>query len=271
MTQSEPIHIVSLGAGVQSSTMALMFAKGELTPMPDGAIFADTGAEPQYVYDWLDWLETQLPFPVHRVMHKEGLQESITENLEAGKFVSVPFFTESISGGGLLRRQCTREFKLKPLTRKIRELVGLKYRQKAPKKILAVSYIGISLDESIRMKPSREHWIKHEWPLVDNRMRRLDCLAWMQKNGYPEPGRSACTFCPYHSDSEWSDLKNNHPEDFQSAVKIDEMIRDGVRGTKEKLYLHRSHVPLTEADFATPEDRGQLTMFNDECEGMCGV
>ena len=49
------------------------------------------------------------------------------------------------------------------------------------------------------------------------------------------------------------------------------MIRDGVRGTKEKLYLHRSHVPLTEADFATPEDRGQLTMFNNECEGMCGV
>ena len=61
------------------------------------------------------------------------------------------------------------------------------------------------------------------------------------------------------------------PEDFQSAVKIDEMIRGGVRGTKEKLYLHRSLVPLTDADFATAEDRGQLTMFNDECEGMCGV
>ena len=60
-------HIISLGAGVQSSTMALMAAKGEITPMPDAAIFADTGWEPKYVYDWLDWLETQLPFPVHRV------------------------------------------------------------------------------------------------------------------------------------------------------------------------------------------------------------
>ena len=225
------IHIVSLGAGVQSSTMALMFAKGELSPMPDGAIFADTGAEPQYVYDWLDWLETQLPFPVYRVVHKEGLLEGIKSSFKGERLAAAPFFTESKGGGGMLRRQCTREYKVFPITRKLRELVGLKYRQKAPKKTLVTQYIGISLDESIRMKPSREHWIQHEWPLVDNRMRRLDCLGWMQKNGYPEPGRSACTFCPYHSDAEWSDLKNNHPEDFQSAVEIDEMIRGG--GTRD--------------------------------------
>ena len=40
-----PIHIISLGAGVQSSTMALMAACGEITPMPQCAIFADTQAE----------------------------------------------------------------------------------------------------------------------------------------------------------------------------------------------------------------------------------
>ena len=60
-------HIISLGAGVQSSTMALMAKHGEITPMPDCAIFADTQAEPQKVYDWLDYLEKQLPFPVYRV------------------------------------------------------------------------------------------------------------------------------------------------------------------------------------------------------------
>ena len=60
-------HYISLGAGVQSSTMALMFACGELTPMPDAAIFADTKAEPQSVYHWLTWLQKRLPFPVHIV------------------------------------------------------------------------------------------------------------------------------------------------------------------------------------------------------------
>ena len=60
-------HFISLGAGVQSSAMAFMAAHGEITPMPEAAIFADTQAEPQSVYDWLDWLEKQLPFPVYRV------------------------------------------------------------------------------------------------------------------------------------------------------------------------------------------------------------
>jgi len=61
------LTVISLGAGVQSSTMALMAAHGEITPMPDYAIFADTQAEPSHIYSWLDWLETQLPFPVLRV------------------------------------------------------------------------------------------------------------------------------------------------------------------------------------------------------------
>jgi len=33
--------------------MALMAARGDITPMPDCAIFADTGWEPNAVYEWL--------------------------------------------------------------------------------------------------------------------------------------------------------------------------------------------------------------------------
>lgn len=64
---SKTVHFISLGAGVQSSTMALMAAHGELHPMPEGAIFADTQDEPQEVYDWLAELQRHLPFPIHRV------------------------------------------------------------------------------------------------------------------------------------------------------------------------------------------------------------
>ena len=65
----QPIDVISLGAGVQSTTMVLMAAHGELTPMPRAAIFADTGAEPRAVYEHLDWLRSPnvLPFPVHVV------------------------------------------------------------------------------------------------------------------------------------------------------------------------------------------------------------
>ena len=78
--KTEPtLRILSLGAGVQSSTMALMAAHGEL-PRPNCAIFADTGDEPAAVYRWLDYLESIVcnplrvdnSFPIYRVKHKSG-------------------------------------------------------------------------------------------------------------------------------------------------------------------------------------------------------
>lgn len=269
----KPLRVISLGAGVQSSALALMFAEGFLEPMPDCAIFADTGAEPAHVYFWLNSLEAMLPFPVHRVMWKNGLTQNIIESIDGQRFAVAPFFTESDGKrGGMLRRQCTREFKIQPITKKLRELVGLAPRQRAPKNsILAISYIGISLDESVRMKPSRLPWIEHRWPLVDIRMRRLDCIEWMQSHGYPTPHRSACSYCPYHSDAEWRELKKSAPRDFEAAVRIDKLIRGGVRGTKQKLYLHRSLKPLDSIDFRNASDHGQASLFNEDCDGLCGV
>ena len=52
------LRVLSLGAGVQSSTLALMIEKGEI-PMVEAAIFADTGGEPAVVYKWLDWLSAE--------------------------------------------------------------------------------------------------------------------------------------------------------------------------------------------------------------------
>ena len=268
------INVLSLGAGVQSSTLALMFADKRMQqPMPDAAIFADTGGEPAYVYTWLDWLETMLPFPVHLVMWKDGLTANIKDSIAGQRFAGAPFYTESDGKReGQLRRQCTREFKVQPITRKLREMVGLEPGQRAKKgAILATQYIGISYDEVIRMRPSRSPWIKHEWPLVELGMHRQDCLDWMDARGYPRPGRSACTSCPYHSDHEWYDLKSNHPEDFAAAVEIDQLIRDGVRGTTQQLYLHRKLKPIDEVRFDTAAAAGQADMFNEDCEGMCGV
>ena len=48
------MRILSLGAGVQSSTLLLMAVHGELEL--DRAIFADTQWEPAAVYSWLETL-----------------------------------------------------------------------------------------------------------------------------------------------------------------------------------------------------------------------
>ena len=43
------LKVLSLGAGVQSSTLAFMYDLGEIGPMPDFAVFADTMAEPVFL------------------------------------------------------------------------------------------------------------------------------------------------------------------------------------------------------------------------------
>lgn len=272
------IHIISLGAGVQSSTMALMAAAGELTPMPDCAIFADTQAEPKYVYEWLDWLTKQLPFPVHIVTAGDLRQMTIDScgpNKDKARFASAPFYVDANgSREGMLRRQCTREFKVAPITKKVRELCGLVPRQRAPKgEILAKQWIGISCDEAQRMKPPREKYIEHIWPLIDIGMYRLDCLEWMKARGYPEPKKSACTFCPYRDDKGWLEMKRHDPSSWVDALVIDQHIRDGATGMRDRnqLYLHRSLQPLGEIDLARTSNDAQIDMFGNECEGMCGV
>jgi hypothetical protein len=269
------ITIISLGAGVQSTTMALMAAHGEITPMPDGAIFADTQSEPKAVYEHLRWLMSPnvLPFPVH-IVTAGNLREQIILAMRGAARMDArpPFFTLS---GGMLNRQCTQDFKLIPIQRKVRELIGLRPRQRGPKQPVVEEWIGISTDEAMRVKPSRLSYVTRRWPLMEQGMSRQNCLEWLERNGYPRPPKSACTFCPFHDNAQWRALRNGDPLSWAEAVEIDETIRPGMPGPRrpagERWFVHRDRVPLADVDLSTAEERGQLNLFNNECEGMCGV
>ena len=268
------LRIISLGAGVQSTTMALMAAHGEIEPMPDCAIFADTGAEPKAVYEHLHWLmsDNVLPFPVY-VVSAGNLKDHVAADRPRGKYlkVDIPAYVQAPDGSqALINRSCTRDFKIVPIRRKVRDLLGLNGKR-SPKEPICEQWIGISIDEASRMKPSREPWQQMRWPLIEKSMSRGDCLRWMERNDYPRPPKSSCTFCPFHSDRQWRDLT---PEEFSEAVEIDRRLRSrppNAYRTKGVLFLHRSCKPLAEVDFSTAEERGQLNLFNNECEGMCGV
>ena len=259
------IRVLSLGAGVQSTTMALMAAKGEL-PMPDCAIFADTQWEPKHVYAHLDWLEGKLPFPVHRVTGGSLKDDTVRRGrADGGRVAAIPWHGLMPNGTRSMgRRQCTNEYKLRPLQRKVVELLG--GRPKAGCEM----WIGISTDEAGRMKPSRVGYIVNRWPLIDLGMSRNSCIAWMEKNGYPRPPKSSCLGCPFHSDNEWRIIKSGPVDEWEETVAIDKAIRNQPK-MKMQQFMHRSCKPLDEVDFSTLEDHGQVNMFNNECEGMCGV
>lgn len=291
---NEPQHWLSLGAGVQSSTLALMAAAGEVGPMPTGAIFADTQDEPASVYRWLDWLEKQLPFPVHRVtagrLSDSALKMRVTADGRKYSKTNIPFFTLSARGevGKIMHRSCTADYKIVPIIKHLRQQIGpalVRRWQAAAKKLsaagaepmpLAVQWIGISMDEMSRMKKSRDPWAECRWPLIEMRMTRHACLEWMQARGYPTPPRSSCVYCPYHRNSEWRRLQTEEPEEFAKAVEFEKSIQ-AAKATTENFastpYLHRSCKPLDSIDFRSDVERGQGVFewgFADECEGMCG-
>jgi hypothetical protein len=274
---SEPIHIISLGAGVQSSTMALMAAAGEITPMPQCAIFADTQAEPASVYKWLDWLEKQLPFPVHRVtagsLEAEALRMKTTKDGRVFARTDIPFFTKSADGelGKITHRSCTADYKIKPIMKAARKIGGIKRGQKT---VGVIQWIGISTDEKLRMKESRDPWAKSRWPLIELRMSRACCLRWMEQHGYPQPPRSSCVFCPFHNNAEWRRLQVEEPGEFAKAVEFEKKVQ-AVKAATDNFdttpYLHKRCKPLDSVDFRSDIERGQKTLdWQDECTGYCG-
>lgn len=275
------LRVLSLGAGVQSTTLALMAAHGEITPMPDCAIFADTGWEPRAVYKHLDRLEALLPFPVYRV-RRASLREDCLRNargeIKNGKCSTLPAFSRGKDGRAApIIRQCTRDYKIDPIIRKERELLGVKPGRRVPREALVEQWMGISTDEYLRAKPSKERWIMARWPLLENRMSRHDCLLWLSRHGYPEPAKSACIGCPYHSDAMWREMRDHDPASWADAVEFDAAIRNGFKGSRGQLFLHRSLVPLDQVDLSTAAERGQPDLFasfalTNFCEeGMCGV
>ena len=269
--RKKTLTVISLGAGVQSSTMAIMAAKGDF-PNVDCAIFADTGYEPKAVYTYLNFLSNILPYPIFKV-RKGNIRDDMLAAKGTTNFVVAPFFTQNKITGkkGMVMRQCTNDYKIQPIRTKIRELCGVKKGKHFPKDKYVEQWIGISTDEIQRMKPARDKYILNRHPLIEMKMSRQDCIDWMKKNEFPLPEKSACIFCPYHNDNFWYEMKKNNRSEFDEAVEIDKFIRKGNDKLTSELYLHRSLKPLDEVEFNKKETDKQLDMFNNECEGMCGV
>jgi len=266
----EEFTYLSLGAGVQSSALLVMSALGLYDcPRADLAVFADVGDEPQWVYDYLR--DHLVPFgdkhgiPVETTQYGHLSKDYLSA--DGRSFASPPLFLVGPNGEhGMLRRQCTEKYKIRPIHRHIRQHLGYKPRQRVKEKVLSLH--GISVDEAHRMRTSPTKWVQLGYPLVDANLNRSQCEAIVVGAGLPKPERSACVFCPFHSDVYWNELKTQHPNEFGRAIEFDKAIRH-VKGRRGIGYLHASRKPLAEVDFKP--NRDQVDMFGNDCSGVCGV
>jgi hypothetical protein len=291
------LNILNLGAGIQSTSLYLMSMIGfepDYIPLFDYAIFADTQEEPEEVYRHLEWLKSIGGPPILTdTAGKLGDDLAHGSSFTGQRFASIPAYTASEEGGdeGQTKRQCTSEYKIQVIDRVIRrQIMGIEKGKHFPKKEFHVNqHIGLSFDEAKRRAKVIARYYAHPWasahfPLFDLFITRAECREWLDGQHIPhQVPRSACVFCPYHSNAEWRRLRDTDPVGWDRAVEIDESLRrEGSivnRNLDQKLYLHRSCVPITMANIDTPDpkfSRNRLSfsgigVAEQECEGMCGI
>ncbi len=271
---------LSLGGGVQSTALALMVAKNPEVleklgyPLPRHIIFADTGAEPQYTLENVE--------NVFRICKAAGLETytvrdsttilDLVPESSGGGIATPPYYTrDKFNNVGRLQRQCTGQYKIEPITQKQRELLGYKKGERIPKGVSADIWIGISVEEARRAKPSELRWLIKRYPLIDLRLNRTACGIYAYKILGYKVEKSSCFFCPFRHPEGWISMKENHPEEFERAVEFDERIRnlkDMGKGVKNPCYVHRSAYPLKDV---VGKD-SQMSLFNqeqEECSGGC--
>jgi 3'-phosphoadenosine 5'-phosphosulfate sulfotransferase (PAPS reductase)/FAD synthetase len=278
-------RILNLGAGTQSSVIYLMMCRGEL-PRAEVAIFADTQWEPKEVYTHLQWLEERGDIPIAKVTRgnlRDDALDFMTQRSSADgkRYASMPLFVFNPDNSrGMLNRQCTGEYKIEIIERYIRrEVLGMEHGERVPVKKLHVNQVfGMSFDEMSRMRRPAHRWITNEYPLIDMKMRRQQVIEWAERYypGHRFP-RSACIGCPYRTNREWREMRDERPSEWHDAIDFDNAIRDRdrerqrERATEHSMpYLHRSCRPLDQAYLDDDQYEFAFGMEN-ECEGMCGV
>ena len=257
-------HFISLGLGVQSTTMFYMAALGEIEPRPKAAIFADPGSEREQSYVTLGHLQEhgdKVGIPVYVVRGGNLFEEMIRKSSP-----SAPLFIRKTDGTrGMFPRQCTYNYKIRPINRLFRSHFG------ASAKSPVVSWIGISLDEVQRMKSSRDKFQILRYPLVEKRMTRADCYLWLAKHNFPIPVSSACIGCPYLKDSDFAKLSD---AEVEYLADWEDRLHERFKGEHDRYanaYIHKSLRPFRERpwlDSVNP-DQGKLELEFDDKDSLC--
>ena len=243
------MRVISYGGGVQSTALCVLATQGKIGHV-DAALFSNVGDDSEhpdtvtYVRDiMIPWGKTKgLDIQeLHRIK-RDGTHETLYQRLMRKDSRSLPIPVRMGDTGAPGTRNCTADFKIKVISRWLREH-GVK--KTAP----ATTLIGFSLDEIVRLNNKRASPVDTpEYPLIDLRLTREDCKNIIREAGLPVPPKSACYFCPFHKPSTWSRMRRDEPELFEKSAKLEEVLnkRRDMLG-KDHVYLTRFGEPLKAA------------------------
>ena len=229
--------VISYGGGVQSTALVVL-AMRERWPIDEivhvDLLDAESPATREYVRYFREWLQREYGRDItviERNMYRDMLHNP--------GFTPVPWHGRRERF--MLKRQCTRQYKVAPLQRYLYgrypgERIGL--------------MLGISVDEYHRMRDSSAARIEHVYPLVDRRLTRWQCRDIIERAGLAVPSKSSCWFCPYRSiSSQWA-LVRRYPYLRAMARALEDRINaERRRRGRDEIVVLRSDTEVEQGDF----------------------
>jgi hypothetical protein len=218
------------GGGVESTAIAVLICQREL-PAPDFAWIVDVGYEPrttwQYVSDVLQPRLTEIGVTLHVIRTTDYTQNDLVRS----GFPTIPAYRRKEDGSmQKLHTHCSNGWKAQVAERWLRAQGVQAVEQ----------WVGISAEETSRVRESDKAWIRLRYPLIERGLTRSDCVYLIGSAGWPLPERTSCYLCPHRSAGDWRRLAMRNREDFARAVDAERQIRR----TNPDIYLHRSGKPL---------------------------
>lgn len=235
---SEPLlQVLSFSGGKQSSALLWMVLLGKLDIDKDKFVVlnADPGMERSETYKYVRKLKIECEKSGIYFKTVEGgdLYDDIInlKNTNKTRFDNPPYWTMNEDGSkGRLRQSCTQHYKIKPMDKEIRRLLweryGIPINRKRLGNNIVEKWIGFTLSEVERVKPSRTKYAYFRYPLIEMRMTNKDVIQFYNDNGLPIPMRSVCNACFANGLETFRDMFNNHKDDWEQAVNVDNSIRD---------------------------------------------
>ena len=220
--EDRPI-ILSFGGGTNSTAMLLEWVKrGEHL---DGVVFADTGSEMPYTYEYLEKYikpyckEKNLPFHTARFTVGDKTKGVKNGEWEAGQSVAIyDWYKYMEKVPAVQNRMCTDKWKIQPVYKVIKEYYPN-----------AIRLIGIDAGETRRAQrvrdPKTGEWVYLYddlcYPLIDWDVDREGCSKIIKEHGWPSPEKSGCYFCPFQPSKNWAELYNKSPDLFNKSLELE--------------------------------------------------
>jgi hypothetical protein len=228
------MRVFSFGGGVQSMSVMVLSAQGVL-PYTH-FLFANVGDDSENPAT-IEYVQNiAVPFAIEHKLEliqvkRTGKWSSLYQQIvDSPKNIPIPVYIS----GKPAKRICTSDWKIDVITKWMKQNADAKKGSRKP------IGVGISLDEYQRIRTDDESkypFTYTEYPLIDMRMNRSDCLKTIAGANLPPPPKSSCWFCPYTKMREWTEMKRTNPELFGKAVGLEKLLIERHGNTYDSIFL----------------------------------